>query len=391
MDYSHRTVCARAAVLAGALACGALVGCKGGEATSEGASETSGAGSTTGSSGAASTTGGTLEPTTTGSAAGSSSSGDVGSTTEAPLTSGSSTGETGSTGATEGASSTTDDSTTGAPIDCAALPQGPLTYTIKPGPTATEDLAFDDQGNLIGASAGNLFKTPFDGPSQLWVPGAGGFIAGLRATAKGVVVYADNDTMTLFRVNPAGFKEMVLGGLEYANGLEVDLDGFVYVAEQSGGRVRRVDPATGQFTILAEGLSAPNGLSFSPDYRTLYVGSFGGGTITAIALHEDMTAAGTSLFKQAIGSGGLDGMGVDACGNVYVCEFGPAIVWRFSPDGTKDEQLVNLGGETAWIPNLQWGSGIGGWDRETLYVLDFSGNRVFEVPVGVTDKPRGYP
>jgi len=356
-----------------------------GDATT-GASQSTGAAASTGSTGSATdpTTG--AVPTTSGTGGGSTTQATTGAIDAT-------TGTTGTTAVdgTSSSSSSTGDGTTGAPIDCAALPQGPLPYTIKPGPKASEDLAFDDAGNLIGAQAGSLFRTPFDGNPHLWVPGAGGFIAGLRATANGVIVYADNDTATLFRINEGGAKEMVVGGLEYANGLEVDLDGWVYVAEQSGSRVRRVDAATGEFTILAEGLNNPNGLSFAPDYRTLYVGSFGGGTITAIKLNEDMTPASVEPFASGIGGGALDGMAVDACGNVYVCEFGPATVWRISPDGLTMAPLIELGGDTGWIPNMQWGSGVGGWDRETLYILDFGATRVFEVPLGVTDKPRAYP
>jgi len=60
------------------------------------------------------------------------------------------------------------------------------------------------------------------------------------------------------------------------------------------------------------------------------------------------------------------------------------------PDGAAIAPSDELGAD-ADLPNLQWGSGIGGWDRETLYVVDFSADRLFEVQVGVTDKPRSYP
>lgn len=367
-----------------------LFACGAPGATSEGASATEGGTSTGGggetSSGGGSTSGLAATGTAglTGSEGSSEGAGESSSTGEDTTAS---TGEDTTSGTTG-----TGDETTGSPIDCAGLPLGPLAYTIKPGPKASEDLAFDDKGNLIGAQEGHLFRSPYDGEPELWVPGAGGFIAGLRITAKGVVVYADNSSSTLFRVDPGNnFKEMVVSGLEYANGIEVDLEGFVYIAEQSGSRVRRVDPATGEFTILAEALNNPNGLSFSPDYKTLYVGSFGGGTITALHLKADMTVEGVTPFRSGIGSGALDGMAVDACGNVYVCEFGPATIWRISPDGLTIVPLVELGADTSWIPNMQWGSGIGGWDSETLYVLDFSANRVFAVPTGVGDKPRAYP
>jgi sugar lactone lactonase YvrE len=281
-----------------------------------------------------------------------------------------------------------DDTTTGPPVDCTAIPVGPFPYTIKTGIYATEDFAFDDQGNLVGANAGNLFRTQYDGTPQLWVPGAA-VAAAVRATSDGVIVYAGSDNLT--RINMFDAPEVIIGGLAYPNGADVDLDGYVYVAEQSGSRVRRVNAETGEFTILAEGLQSPNGVSFSPDYQTLYVGSFGGGTITAIHLNPDMTTDYVDLFYGGIGGGALDGMAVDACGNVYVCEYVAATVWRIPPDSSTIEPVVYLGGETGWIPNMQFGSGYGGWDANTLYVLDFAAGRVFEVPVGVPDKPRAYP
>lgn len=282
------------------------------------------------------------------------------------------------------------DTTTGViePIDCEGIPSGPLPYTIKNNIRATEDLAFDDQGNLVGADGGALFRTQYDGNPQLWVPNSQ-VAAGLRATSEGMFVYNGADNLS--RINEVDAPEVILGGLSYPNGMDVDLDGHVYVAEQSGSRVRRINSETGEFTVLAEGLQAPNGVSFSPDYRTLYVGSFGGGTITAISLSEEMETESVDLFYSGVGGGALDGMAVDACGNVYVCEYIAAVVWRITPDGESAEQLIQLGAETGWIPNLQWGSGFGGWDDHTLYVLDFSADRVFEVPVGVPDKPRGYP
>lgn len=349
------------------------------------------------------------EPTTTGGATGSTSgsesSGTLALTTEWPGSSSSeSSSESSSTTSDEttgttaddtttGGSTSTGDDTTGSPIDCDGLPQGLLPYTIRPGPKASEDLAFDDVGNMIGVQNSSLFKSPYEGQPQLWIPNVGGFVAGLRMTSNGILVFSDSTSSTLFRVKPGNdFKEMVLSGLEYANGLEVDLVGNVYVAEQSGSRVRRINPENGEFTILADNLNNPNGVSFSPDYKTLYVGSFGGGSIHAINFKDNgVDVENVELLVGAIGGGGLDGMAVDACGNVYVCEYGPAIVWRISPIDKVPEQLINFGSDTSWIPNMQWGSGIGGWEKEILYVLDFSATRVFAVDVGIGDKPRAYP
>jgi len=224
------------------------------------------------------------------------------------------------------------------------------------------------------------------------VPSAGGFIAGLRAVPSGDIVYADVSSGTMFRVDVAtGVKSAVLSGMEYANGLEVDLDGYVYAAEQNAGRVRRFDPYTGEFDIVADGLDNPNGVSFSPDYRTLYVGSFGGGTIHAVPFDEHGNPGEAQVLVQNLGNHLLDGMAVDACGNIYVCEFVEAKVWRISPDGQHREPIVDFSDHTDWIPNMQWGSGIGGWETTHLYVLDIAASKMFEVDLGVPDKERAYP
>jgi len=274
--------------------------------------------------------------------------------------------------------------------DCEALPSE-LSYYEMTGVQTYEDFAFDDEGNAIGMGSGALFKTPYEGSPVLWIAGAD-CAAGLRALPNGDIVC--NGSSSLIRYDKDSLEEtVVLSGLQYPNGMEVDLNGYVYVAEQSGDRVRRIDPYTGDFTILADssdGLNNCNGVSFSPDYSILYVGSFGGGTIHKIEVDEYGEVGEVSLLVDDFENGLLDGMGVDACGNIYVCEYVNAHVHRISPDGETVELVVDLGGATGWIPNLQWGSGFGGWDPMKLYVIDI-GSEIYEVPVGVPSKPYNYP
>lgn len=80
------------------------------------------------------------------------------------------------------------------------------------------------------------------------------------------------------------------------------------------------------------------------------------------------------------GPGGIDGLGVDACGNVYASEFQQGNVWRISPDG-KVELLAKL--PSSWVPNIKWGRGVGGFSSEVMYVADRDTGRLFGVSVGV--------
>lgn len=80
------------------------------------------------------------------------------------------------------------------------------------------------------------------------------------------------------------------------------------------------------------------------------------------------------------GPGGIDGMGVDTCGNVYATEYINGNVWRISPAGDI-ELLVQL--PSAWIPNVKWGRDLGGFSSQVMYVADRDYGRLFGVSVGV--------
>jgi hypothetical protein len=76
----------------------------------------------------------------------------------------------------------------------------------------------------------------------------------------------------------------------------------------------RLSPA-GAFTRIGMG-GQPNGISLSPDGKTLYVASSDGGFgVRAHALADDGAAMGGGM---AVTGGGSDGMAVDCAGNLYL-------------------------------------------------------------------------
>lgn len=87
--------------------------------------------------------------------------------------------------------------------------------------------------------------------------------------------------------------------------------------------------------------------------------------------------------------GGLDGIGVDACGQVYVAEYVTGKVMRFSAEGAEAELVTRL--RSSWIPNLHWGPGAGGFASDVMYVADREGGTIFGVNVGVPGRPELYP
>ncbi|KHQ55307.1 SMP-30/gluconolactonase/LRE family protein [Mameliella alba] len=104
--------------------------------------------------------------------------------------------------------------------------------------------------------------------------------------------------------------------------------------------VYRLDPETGQASLVADGILGPNGLCFSPDESLLYIVE-SRGTPNRKILACDVGADGQSLSNRRVqidaGPGTPDGMRCDVDGNLW-CGWGmgdPGLdgVMVFAPDG----------------------------------------------------------
>lgn len=112
----------------------------------------------------------------------------------------------------------------------------------------------------------------------------------------------------------------------------------------------------GTLRLLTAELSGPNGLAFSPDEKTLYVGNWDEQrkVVMAYDVAADGTLSNRRVFADttsAAGEDAIDGIKVDRRGNVYVS--GPGGLWVFSRGG------IHLG--TIALPrhvhNMAWGPG----------------------------------
>lgn len=86
--------------------------------------------------------------------------------------------------------------------------------------------------------------------------------------------------------------------------------------------------------------------------------------------------------------GGLDGINVDTCGNVYVTEYTQGDIWRFDEEAGEAQLVVHVRSE--WIPNMHWGNGVGGWEKDVLYVSDRARAGLFALEVGVEGHRDAY-
>lgn len=275
------------------------------------------------------------------------------------------------------------------PGDCDNLVTPPAAYDTLFGFTSSEDFVFDSAGNYVAVDDnGNLVRITKQGQKTLWIPGfSSGFMAGMVALPDDSVVVCDVNNGSLKRAYPNGAVTTLIGGLAYPNGIDVGPDGYVYVAENSGAQVRRVHPDTGASTIVASGLTGPNGVAFTDDPTLFYVGSFEGQLIYKIVQPVPGQPGTATVFANFQGGGGIDGMGVDECGNVYAAEYTSGNVYRMTPDGTVT-LLTHL--PSFWIPNIKWGRGLGGFDKNVMFIADREQSRLFGVHVGLLGATEFY-
>jgi sugar lactone lactonase YvrE len=86
--------------------------------------------------------------------------------------------------------------------------------------------------------------------------------------------------------------------------------------------------------------------------------------------------------------GGLDGLNVDSCNNVYATAYVAGRVYRWGSGLTEPELVADV--RSSWIPNIHWGNGAGGWEKDVLYMADRDRGSVYALEVGVTGHGEAY-
>jgi gluconolactonase len=147
-------------------------------------------------------------------------------------------------------------------------------------------------------------------------------------------------------------------------------DGVVFFTDPPYGidESQREQPLNGVYAVHPDGtmlligndFDRPNGLAFSPDEHTLYIGDSRRRHVRAFTVHADGTLSGSRIIcdMDHPQPGSPDGMKVDQAGHLYVT--GATGIWVYAPDGTC------LGVIT--LPELPANCAWGDDDRQTLYI-----------------------
>jgi gluconolactonase len=205
---------------------------------------------------------------------------------------------------------------------------------------------------------------------------------GLTFDRDGRLVLCQHGNRRVLRINPHGDTTVIADRfdgrrLNSPNDVVCRSDGSIWFTDPPFGRpgmaddpdrelnfsgVYRADPG-GSVTLIDDSLEGPNGLTFSPDERFLYVGNWDPEHKVVVRYELDAVGAtvGRSVFfdmTEAPGEDAIDGVKVDVEGNLYVC--GPGGVWVLSSEAER-LGLIEL-------PEDPHNLAFGGADARDLYV-----------------------
>jgi gluconolactonase len=218
------------------------------------------------------------------------------------------------------------------------------------------------------------------------------------------LIVCEHATSSLIRERPDGRREVVASHYEKQelnspNDVCVRSDGSIYFSDPWYGRmpvygverprqlgfqgVYRVPPGGGPPQLLVDRylFDQPNGLTFSPDEKRLYVND----TVQALIRVFDVAADGSlsngrifaSGIRSSLEPGVPDGMKCDARGNVWVTA--PGGVWVYAPSG----DLLGKVRVPELVANLAWG----GEDFRTLFMTATHSVYTVTTKVGPRNEP----
>jgi len=203
---------------------------------------------------------------------------------------------------------------------------------------------------------------------------------GLATDTEGALYVADAGKSSITKFSVTGFNfsyvygpPVALGsGFNAPTGIAVDpSSGFIYVADNGNGLLKKMSPDGTTITTIGTGLVKPAGVALDA-YGNLYVTDNGDNTVKKIAAGSNTATVFASGFRNPFG------ISIDGGGNIYVADKGLGTIVRVSASGSSKVTICSgfSGPTSVFAENI-------GFDAGVLYVTDTNRGRIDKItPVG---------
>jgi gluconolactonase len=167
-----------------------------------------------------------------------------------------------------------------------------------------------------------------------------------------------------------GSGDRTLGPL---NDVVFDATGWFYLVDTGTGAIHYANPDGSAIRPVADALEAPNGMGLAPDGQRLYVSETYSGRVFAWDVRGAGELADRVLLHTADGHG-WDGLAVDGAGNVCIANLQRSGVSIVSPEGVlKGEVTVPL--HDPYVTNICFGGPAG----RTAFICSSGRGRLYAV------------
>lgn len=267
-------------------------------------------------------------------------------------------------------------------------PAGGPPISVLEGPS------FDREGNLwcVDIPAGRVFRVSPAGEFRV-VAQYDGWPNGLKFHRDGRVFIADykHGIMLLDPVNGRVTPYLVRANLERFKGVN-DLffasNGDLYFTDQGltglhdpTGRLFRLR-GDGRIDCLLDNVPSPNGLVLNLEETMVYLAVTRGNCVWRVPFARDGGVAKVGVFVQLSGgSGGPDGLALDAEGGLAVAHFGLGSVWVFDRHGEPRQRVRSCAG--LHTTNVAYG----GPGNRTLFVTEAGSGSILAAELPVAGRP----
>lgn len=250
---------------------------------------------------------------------------------------------------------------------------------------------FAGQAGVTGSTNGPASITSFNNP------------LGVAVDSSGNIFVTDSGNNLIRKISPEGVVTSFAHVGNLCAGIAVDSSGNVYVTEENGDAIDKITPG-GVVTTLAGSRGhhgSANGTGTAASFNqpmgvaadssgNVYVADAGNNLIREISPGGVVTTlAGSGAFGSTNGTGTAasfaspEGVAVDFCGNVYVCDSSNNLIREITPSG----EVSTLAGSGSLGTANGTGSAAsfgGPWgivvnSSETIYVADTNNELIREI------------